>query len=71
MLSKPKYKTYAYVRDKYESFRARCNNATKVETGCTELDISSYKIKKKQMCLNIVSDEKKTHKQCVFIKIVL
>ena len=72
MLGKPKYKTYAYVRDKYESFRARCNNSTKVEKGCTELDVSSYKIKKSKCVLNIVPVEKKTqsmriHKDCSII----
>ena len=72
MLNKPKYKTYSYVRDKYESFRARCNNNTKVEKGCTELDVSSYKIKKSKCVLNIIpaehkSESMKIHKDCSII----
>lgn len=72
MLGKPKYKTYNYVRDKYESFRARCNNDTNVEKGCTELDVSLYKIKKSKCVLNIIPAETNTqsmlvHKDCSII----
>ena len=74
MLGKPKYKTYNYVRDKYESFRARCN-VTKnknIEDGCTELDMSSYNIKKSKCVLHIVPADTDTksmivHKDCSII----
>jgi hypothetical protein len=40
MLGRPKYKSYEFVRDTYEGFRARCPKKSTKHSGCTKLDIN-------------------------------